>query len=429
MFMIVSFTRVMATAALQSKAPAELLEAGDQLGRYRVVRMTGKGGMGAVYEAVDEVLGRRVALKLLHPRYTADDLMLRRFFNEARAANLADHPGIVQITEAVHLPGGPAYLVMEFLAGITLSMLLRQGPLDEARTRALGAQVAAALAAVHVHGIIHRDLKPSNVMLVPDTAMPDGTRVKVVDFGIARLSPSGDGLTATGVILGTALYMAPEQCQASKQVDTRADVYALGALLFHALAGRPPFIGHNDVVIATQHLCTPPPPLRHLAPQVSESLAQLIERMLAKDPEQRPGMVEVRQLLEEGGGARPIAAQGPGTEVASAPLTSAEDPWAEERGRRSWPLVLLGVGVLMVVLVMAVRLLQATPPAPQLPVPVMLPPAPAPSAAPPLSQPSAPAANPRARDKHRRVLRGHTPTPKQVSPAPPAPPHATPLID
>lgn len=160
------------------------------IGPYRVVRQLGEGGMGAVFEAVHEVIQRRVAIKVLHPEAGRSADTINRFINEARAANLVDHPGLVQITDFGNLPDGAGYLVMEYLKGETLSGRLAGdgGKLSPSETVQIGIQIAAAVAAVHKKNIIHRDLKPSNVMLVPEPAMPTGERVKVLDFGLAKLS-------------------------------------------------------------------------------------------------------------------------------------------------------------------------------------------------------------------------------------------------
>jgi serine/threonine protein kinase len=202
------------------------MTAPQQLGPYRIVRPLGQGGMGAVYEAVQEPIGRRVALKVLLPQYAQDRDAVTRFFNEARAVNLIEHPSIVQVSDYAQVADGTVYLVMEYLRGQTLSdridALQRQGqrvPLREVVQ--LAAQLADAMSAAHDKSVIHRDLKPSNVMLVPDPAVPGGSRVKLLDFGIAKLARNEGRGTATHDVFGTPQYMSPEQCAGAGGVDAK----------------------------------------------------------------------------------------------------------------------------------------------------------------------------------------------------------------
>lgn len=277
---------------------------GSQIGPYRIVRPVGQGGMGAVYEANHQQLGRRVAIKVLLPTFATHPEVVARFFNEARAVNVIDHPGLVQITEFGQLPDGSAYLVMEYLQGETLGSRLKKNNkrLSEPAALRLTWQLASILAATHDKGIVHRDIKPGNIMLVPDEAMPEGERVKLLDFGIAKLAweqGPQDPLTRTGTVMGTALYMSPEQCRGAAQVDGRADVYSLGVLLYQMLAGRPPFIGTLDAGIAALHMYEPPPPLREFAPMASDPAVTLVHRMLVKEREERPTMREVATVLSK----------------------------------------------------------------------------------------------------------------------------------
>lgn len=278
---------------------------GQQLGSYRIVRCLGEGGMGAVYEGQAEETGHRVAIKVLHARYTQDPEVTRRFLNEARAIGKIAHPGVVAFHEYGEAPQG-AYLVMEYLEGETLRALL-------SRTGALGAQgvglvtqLAEVLAAAHGQGIIHRDVKPENVMVV------DG-RVRLLDFGIARvLDPTTTTGTRTGMLMGTPAYMAPEQCRGLR-VDDRADVYSVGVLLHEVVAGRAPFTGDLAELMA-QHLYAPAPPLPPgCAPQ---ALEVLLNRMLAKAPTDRPAMAEVAAALSwiEDGPTQ-VAPPGPAQQV------------------------------------------------------------------------------------------------------------------
>lgn len=259
--------------------------------------------MGSVYEAVQDTINRRVALKILHPQHARDPELVRRFLNEARAANLVSHPAMVQVSECDQAADGTVFLVMEYLEGVTLASRLQQrgGRLSEGMAVSFAWQLAAALAAAHDRAIVHRDLKPGNVMLVKDPAMPTGERIKLLDFGIAKLGQevvNADGVrTRTGVMMGTPLYMAPEQCLGFAQVDGKADVYSLGVMLFQMLAGVTPFAAGVDLVLLNMHVCQPPPSLRKLAPEVSELLARLVQQMLSKNASDRPTMKAVAQLL------------------------------------------------------------------------------------------------------------------------------------
>ena len=272
-----------------------------QLGPYRIVQPLGEGGMGAVFEAVQEPIGRRVAVKVLLPHHARDRDAVGRFFNEARAVNLIEHPSIVQISDYGQADDGTAYLVMELLRGETLGQRLdalqaagrRLPALQAAR---IGMQLADALAAAHEKGVIHRDLKPSNVMLVRDAAVAGGVRAKVLDFGIAKLAQGpgrahaqGPG-TATHAVMGTPQYMSPEQCAGAGGVDDRTDVYALGVMLFELLAGQLPFRAATPLEYMGQHAFAAPPPLLPLAPLAPPELVALVQRLLVKDRKARPGM-------------------------------------------------------------------------------------------------------------------------------------------
>lgn len=275
------------------------------IGSYRIVRILGEGGMGTVYEAVHDGIDRRVAVKVLHPEYARKPEIVRRFLNEARAVNVVSHPGLVQISECGQSEDGTAFLVMEYLDGDTLGGRLKKRPenkLTEAQAVGFAWQLATALAAAHATGIVHRDLKPSNVMLVRDPTVLGGERVKLLDFGIAKLGQQigrGDGMhTRTGVTMGTPSYMAPEQCLGAANVDGKADVYSLGVMMFEMLAGTPPFVADVELVLLNMHVSKAPPALRTIAPTVSGSVAQLVQRMLSKAAGERPTMAEVVRVLQ-----------------------------------------------------------------------------------------------------------------------------------
>lgn len=283
---------------------------GTTIGNYQVLQLIGAGGMGAVYEAVQQPIGRRVAIKVLHPEYAHDREVLKRFFNEARAANLISHPSIVQVSDYGQLPNGSAYLVMEYLNGATLDERLDAsgGRLSAEEAQHITWQLASGLGAAHAAGIVHRDLKPSNIMLIPDAIMPGGIRVKILDFGVAKLgqSVSSSHKTRTGSVLGTPTYMAPEQCIGAEQVDGKADVYALGIILFQSLAGAPPFSASSDLAVLNMQVSSDLPSLQQRAPNVPSGLAELVRKMLRKNPAERPSMSDVAASLQRFGASQSL---------------------------------------------------------------------------------------------------------------------------
>ncbi len=282
---------------------------GQRIGNYRVVRKIGQGGMGSVWEAKHEQLGRKAAIKLLRRELTADPQVEVRFFNEAKAASRVDHPSIVKIDEFGHLPDGTAYIIMEYLAGEPLSVRLRNlgGKLQLPDIFRISRQIASALAATHAKGIVHRDLKPDNVMLVPDSEVAGGERVKILDFGIAKVITdySGPGAeefkTNTGLVLGTATYMAPEQCKGAGDVTEKADVYSLAVVMYRMCCGKVPFRAEGPGEVMAMHIFSQPQPLRDVEPRVPEPLAALIHRMMSKEPHERPTMSQVAAELEKMG--------------------------------------------------------------------------------------------------------------------------------
>ncbi len=274
-----------------------------QVGPYRVLEILGIGGMGAVYAATHERIGRPVALKVLHSHYARDKDVVQRFFNEARAVNLIEHPGLVQVSDFDQLPNGAAYLVMERLQGQSLAKHLLQHPagLTRLEVARFGWQIADTLRAVHAQGVVHRDLKPSNVMIVPDSGVNGGLRTKLLDFGIAKLGSAqllpNQIVTTTHTIMGTLCYMSPEQCRSARLADGKSDVYSLGIMLYEMLAGAPPFVGDSEVAVITMHLHDAPRPLQEVVPQMPLELCQLVERMLHKDKQARPTMQELTTEL------------------------------------------------------------------------------------------------------------------------------------
>lgn len=256
-----------------------MVEAATLAGRYRLLDRIASGGMGAVYEAVDERLGRRVAVKLLRDELAEDHRLVERFRREARAAAALAHPNIASVFDYGQ-DGGQRFIVMELVDGEDLARLLaRTGPLGPARAAAICAQVCDALAHAHQRGVIHRDIKPANVIV------GGADHVKVTDFGIARAV--GDStLTATGTVLGTAQYISPEQAS-GKPATARSDIYAAGVMLYEMLAGEPPFTGDTPLAIAMRHMSEEVPRPSLANPAVPRSLDDVVTRATARDPERR----------------------------------------------------------------------------------------------------------------------------------------------
>ncbi|WP_428268103.1 protein kinase domain-containing protein [Haliangium sp.] len=264
-------------------------------GRYRIERLIGEGGMGRVYLAEHVEIGRRVAMKILHPVYSHMPDLVERFRREARAASRIGHPHIVDVTDSGRTREGSVYFVMEYLEGVDLGTVIeREGSLDIRRSLRIGNQICRALAAAHDAGIIHRDLKPDNIYLTLREGGSDF--VKVLDFGIAKSSESERAwnrrLTSPGIAMGTPEYMAPEQA-AGKPASERCDIYAVGAILYEALTGVPPYSGDNFMEVLTKKATSEPTPIDQLRPEVPDSVITVIERAMARDPEQRPASMEV----------------------------------------------------------------------------------------------------------------------------------------
>jgi serine/threonine-protein kinase len=250
---------------------------------YTILGELGRGGMGVVYRARHDETGRSVAIKVLHQDLAADPRLASQFVREGRAASVANHPGIVNVTDFGRLPSGRAYLVMELVESATLESVLAAGALPPRRALVIARRIVAALAPAHVRGVIHRDLKPSNVFLEPED------HVKIGDFGAAKvMSPLPDS-TATqhGVVLGTPYYMSPEQAR-GQATDERTDLYALGCILFRMLSGRPPYEGETVMDIVSAHMTHPVPRVESPFGPLPESVAALVARAMAKRAEDRP---------------------------------------------------------------------------------------------------------------------------------------------
>ena len=269
--------------------------------RYRLGGEIGRGGMSVVFEATDERLGRKVAVKLLELDERGNPGATDRFRREALIAASLNHPNIVSIFDT-GVDGSTAFIVMELLSGPTLAAKLSEsGPLPVDEILTVCAQVCAALSAAHAAGVVHRDIKPSNISYAATGS------VKVLDFGVARLIESATGesaLTRTAMIIGTAAFLSPEQAIGGP-IGPPADLYALGCVLFALATGRPPFLGDSAVAVCSQHLHAEPPSLGSLVPAIPTDLASLVAELLRKDPVERPRSAEAvrtRILALQAGG-------------------------------------------------------------------------------------------------------------------------------
>jgi serine/threonine-protein kinase len=264
---------------------------GQSFGNYRAISVLGEGGMGVVYLAEHPEIGRKVAVKVLHPDFARDKQVLGRFLNEARAANAIRHPNIIEILDSGVLADQTPYLVMELLEGESLAARIKRvGRMPIADVCDFAYQTASALSAAHAKGIVHRDLKPDNLFIVPDPHEDGRERMKVLDFGIAKLqqhSPGDSVKTRTGTLMGTPIYMSPEQCRGVRTVDHRTDVYSLGVILYEMVVGHPPFVSEGFGDLVNMHMNVPPTPPRRLRPDLPIGLESLILTMLAKSPEDR----------------------------------------------------------------------------------------------------------------------------------------------
>jgi serine/threonine-protein kinase len=264
---------------------------------YAIVSEIGAGGMGRVYLAEHRRLGRPAAVKVLLPELISDPEIAARFFDEARATSLIEHPGIVEIYNC-GLSDDQPFIVMEHVSGASLaSVVERVGPLvgEPATVVSLIGQVAGALAAAHGAGIVHRDLTPDNVFAVVTREPAPRLTTKTLDFGVAKLAVDrrapGAG-TRPGTILGSPAYMSPEQCVGSSAVDHRADIYALGCIAFELCTGRPPYTGASAAELMAAHVREPTPVVSRMRPEVPRALDELVARMMAKDPERRPASMD-----------------------------------------------------------------------------------------------------------------------------------------
>ena len=308
---------------------------GLQLGRrYTLVERRAAGASAAVWLATDDFLARRVAVKILHPHLANDPELTGRFAEEARAAATVSHPGLVAVYDTI--VGPPPAIVMEWVDGVDLRQRLDERPLTAAAVISMATELCAALGELHAAGLVHRDIKPANVLLT------SGLHPKLADFGIATTN-AGDR-TATGVVLGTAKYLSPEQVRGDR-IDSRSDIYALAVVLYEALTGRPPFVREGDLATALARLETDPIDIRSFSPAVPEALAAAVMGGLARDPALRwPDVGAFSAALTAP--AAPLtailpAAPSPLSSVSDSPLAyprrSRRRPGPRTNRRRLWP--------------------------------------------------------------------------------------------
>ncbi|MBN1606617.1 MAG: serine/threonine protein kinase [Polyangiaceae bacterium] len=303
-------------------------------GRYHVEEAIGEGGMGVVYRCRHIVIDKKVAIKVLRSDLAREQEATTRFLNEARAASAIGNPHIIDISDFGRLPDGATYFVMEYLEGEPLSALMDRGEeVPEIRIIHIARQLAEGLAAAHQAGIVHRDLKPDNIFLVSRGTQPDF--VKILDFGIAKVSSDAGKITRAGAVFGTPAYMSPEQAL-GVPLDRRGDIYSLGVMLYELATGQVPFDGDHFMSILSQHIHKPPPPFGQLdtpPEHVSPGLEAVILKCLSKERDQRyASMLDlVADLDALAGGSAPVAV--PELSVRSGRQETASDSFAMGRHR------------------------------------------------------------------------------------------------
>lgn len=290
---------------LDEIAPNKPLSAWDlqlqKIGPYQIVKVLGFGGVGTVFEAYDTTINRGVALKVLNRKWLNDKVAKERFLREARLCALVKSPHVAMI-HAVGEEEGVPYLAMELLSGISLQQLMYKVKLTIPQIIRLARETAKGLSAAHAHHLIHRDIKPANIWLetLSDPAGSDKKmyRVKILDFGLARLLEQNDGLTRQGFVVGTPLYMSPEQARGSK-IDARSDLYSMGVVLYQLCTGNLPLQGKDVAEVLTAIADETPTPAREVNPDVPDKLSRLIERLMNKAPDKRPpDAINLVRLLE-----------------------------------------------------------------------------------------------------------------------------------
>src|SRR4051812_49136798 len=324
---------------------------GDVLSdRYELEELVGTGGMSSVFRAHDRLLDRKVALKILHEQYTADEDYVERFRREARSVAALSHPNIVTVIDRGEHEERQ-FIVFEYVDGENLKRLIqRRGPAPVSTALELAMQIARGLSFAHQQGLVHRDVKPQNILLNGDG------QAKVTDFGIARSLDVQHGMTQTGTVLGTSDYIAPEQAQ-GQRVDEHSDVYSLGVVLYEMLTTEVPFPGENFVAVAMRHINEEPPSIRDKRPDVSPRLEAAVQRAMAKRPADRFQTMadfchELEANLAEAQGGTVVAQELPRRPKAPH-RRGAERRGAKRRGANPWPIVLALVALIAIGAVIA----------------------------------------------------------------------------
>jgi predicted Ser/Thr protein kinase len=318
---------------------------GDHFGGYRVESLLGRGGMGSVYLATHERLGRKVALKVIATELARDETFRGRFLRESQLAASIDHPNVIPIYEADEVDG-VLYLAMRYVSGPSLHTLVReQGPLSPPDALGIAEQVGGALDAAHAAALVHRDVKPANVLVVEP-----GGHAYLCDFGLAKRIIS-KGATRTGPFLGTVDYCSPEQIE-GRRLDGRSDLYSLGCVLFHCLTGRAPYERDSDFAVLEAHLRDPPPSLTAVRPELAAVLDPVIAKATAKDPHDRYGTGEALASAFE----RAIDPQATRAVPPAPPAVAADTRVVRRRSRRPWLVAALAAIALIAAAAAAVAL-------------------------------------------------------------------------
>jgi len=332
---------------------------GKTVGNYKILAQIGEGGMGAVFLAEHPLIGKKVAVKVLHAELSRVQDAVSRFFTEARAVNAIGHENIIDIADFGSTPEGETYFIMELLEGDTLAQRMRRtGPMQLPLANEIMTQVCSALSAAHAHGIVHRDLKPDNIFLCQRGGRD--TFVKVLDFGIAKLivDTPGSAKTRTGVVIGTPHYMSPEQCTGKGIIDARSDIYSVGLILYEMLTGRLPFEAESFAELLVAHLTQAPTPPRALNYGIPDYVQTVILRCLEKDRDKRYSTIDEVSAALISGSPGAVAGMEAPTAVGMPPMTgSAPAPIGAT--------VAVPTPVTGVPLATAVAPVTATPPIPQ----------------------------------------------------------------
>ncbi len=334
------------------RVPRAHVGPGVEIGGFRLKKLLNQGGSGKIFYAEQLATGRAVAVKVLLPELTVNQAVVRRFLNEVRMTAKLEHPNLVKILSAGE-ESGFYYYAMPYVEGVTFkSLLRRRGPFPEREALVCIRQVVEALAfAWDQHQMLHRDLKPSNLMI------DKHGKVRILDMGLAKSMLEDVSLTIDGTVVGTPYYMSPEQAGNGGAVDFRADQYSVGATLYHMLAGNPPYIGTGVAEILAQHALKPLPSLRGENPAVSEECARMVERMLAKTPDDRyPGyqalLADIAGCLQGGTGENPAATSRRRKKKSSISVKRRRRPSVQlaRHGRKGWgAATVLGVVIFIII--------------------------------------------------------------------------------